>query len=154
MGNLQGVQGAIWKEAGLMKGADPYGASKAIRPWDGTSLFCSGSYKKAGRKPSHKYFEEVRGCLSCTLPPSACEECRGPRVAKKVMEREAIIQALRHGKSAQELAKERGMSIDSIKYYEKRYKERIVDPCLDCNSQSLCKAMGKPCVKKERWNQE
>lgn len=133
-----------------MKGADPYGASKAIRPWDGTSL-SSPVCRKKFQRPTHKYFEEVRGCLSCKLPASACEECRGLKAAKKVFERESIIQDLRSGKSAKEVAKEREMSVDSVKYYEKRYADRIVDPCLKCRSKAICKAMDGICNSKARW---
>lgn len=139
-----------------MKGADPYGASKAIRPWDGTSL--SGVEKikmQKGRKPTHEYFQSVRGCLSCTRPASACEECTGPKYAKeesrKEKRRNEIIKELKSGKSAAQVAKERGEKTNTILYYLKRYKDEIVDPCTKCRTKSICKAMGKPCTVKERW---
>lgn len=60
-----------------MRYADPYGASKAIRPWEGTSLSTLGRVPKLRTLPPG-YLDGVRSCLSCPLPPETCDNCRGP----------------------------------------------------------------------------
>ena len=85
---------------------DPYGISGAIRPWDGTSLSSTSENRpRKGRKQTPEYFQEVRGCLSCTRPPEACNECAGPKEQRKFQARREIIQALKDGKSVEEIAK-------------------------------------------------
>lgn len=135
-----------------MKGADPYGASKATRPWDGTSLSSTSENKpRKGRKPTPEYFQEVRGCLSCTRPPEACNGCAGPKEQRKFQARREIIKALKAGKSTAEIAKERGVTASAINYYKKKYRDQIQGPCLTCRSKKICDAMGGTCNEKERW---
>lgn len=138
-----------------MKGADPYGASKAIRPWDGTSF--SGTvekHTKQGRKPTHEYFEEVRQCLSCKRPKSACNECSGPKKKRDDKRRKEILLLLKCGLSVKEVAKKFDVTTKTIQYYAKRYENELKDPCLGCRTPAICKAMGKPCKVKERWDEE
>lgn len=136
-----------------MKGADPYGASKAIRPWDGTSLSSLKPENKMhkGRKPTHEYFEEVRHCLSCKKPKSACDDCGEYKKQRDNSRRNEILSLLRAGNGIKEIAERFGVSVDTIRYYEKRYADKIKDPCLGCRTPAICKAMGKPCTIKERW---
>ena len=132
---------------------DPYGISGAIRPWDGTSLSSTSENRpRKGRKPTPEYFQEVRGCLSCTRPPEACNECAGPKEQRKFQARREIIQALKDGKSVAEIAKDRGVTRKTIQYYKKKYADQIEDPCVKCRSKAICKAMGGTCHAKARWD--
>lgn len=136
-----------------MKGADPYGASKAIRPWDGTSLSSAAEKRpRKGRKPTPEYFQEVRGCLSCTRPPEACNDCGGPKEQRKFQARKEIIAELKAGKSCAEIARERGVTERAIHYYKKKYRDQIEDPCIKCRSKAICDAMGGTCNAKARWD--
>lgn len=139
-----------------MKGADPYGASKAIRPWDGTSLSSLKPENKMhkGRKPTHESFEEVRHCLSCKLPKSSCDGCGEYKKKRDNSRRKEILLLLKHGFSVKEVAKKFNVTTKTIQYYAKRYENELKDPCLGCRTPAICKAMGKPCTVKERWDEE
>lgn len=139
-----------------MKGADPYGASKAIRPWDGTSLSSQRieNQMRKGRKPTHEYFEGVRKCLSCQLPQNACNKCKGPTGKRDLQRRKEIVKLIRSGATYEEIAEKYKVKPKTIKYYAKKYEKEMKDPCIDCRTPAICKAMGKPCTVKERWEIE
>lgn len=135
--------------------SDPYGISRAVRPWAGPGPSDSlGAGERVHTCCDSQ--EKIDYCLNCTRPASSCDTCRGlgAKGDERAARRERIHALLRAGHSDREIAEAAGVTAASVSYHRRKLgipEPLKEDPCLRCRTRSICEAMGGTCNEKARW---
>ena len=135
--------------------SNPYGISRAVRPWDAPR-------PNDLLNPPEKVHtccesqEKIDYCLNCTRPASFCNCCKGmsSKGDKRAARRERIHELLWEGYTNREIAQKVGVTADAVSYHRRKLgipEPLKEDPCLTCRTRSICEAMGGTCSEKARW---